>query len=77
MGEIKMKGYKIECITLWKERAEFAIKRRHTVTGEVHIITANHLNKEETAFISRFVEPYADNCILQWHENYLEDVPLF
>lgn len=62
-----MNGYKIECITLWKERAEFAIKRRHAVTGEVYITTANHLNKTETAFISQFLAPYADAWILQWH----------
>lgn len=64
-----MKGYKIECVTLWKENAEFRIKRRHAVTGDVYITTANRLNKEETAFISKFVEPYADAWILQWHEN--------
>lgn len=72
-----MNGYKIECITLWKERAEFVIKRRNIKTGELYITTANHLNKSETAFISRFVEPYADVWILQWHENYLEEIPRF
>lgn len=64
-----MKNYKIECVTLWKEQAEFRIKRRHVVTGDVYITCANRLNKEETAFISQFVAPYSDAWILQWHEN--------
>ena len=63
-----MKNYKIESVTLWKEQVEFRIKRRHVITGDVHITLANRLNKEETAFISRFIAPYSDNWILQWHE---------
>lgn len=66
-----MKNYKIESVTLKKAEAEFRIKRRHIVTGEVYITLANRLNKEETAFISQFMEPYADKYILQWHENHI------
>ena len=68
-----MKNYKIECITLWKESAEFRIKRRNIITGDVHTTYANKLNKEETKFISQFLQPYCDNWILQWHENDIEN----
>ena len=68
-----MKNYRIESVTLCKESAEFRIKRRHTVNGNIHITTANRLNQEETAFISKFVKPYADAWVLQWHESDIEN----
>lgn len=68
-----MKNYKIVSVTLRKDESEFRIKRRHIATGEIYITLANRLNKEETAFISQFMEPYADKYILQWHENHISD----
>lgn len=69
----KTKNYEIESVTLWKEQAEFRIKRRHVTTGDVHITIANRLNKEETTFISRFVAPYSDHWILQWNKYDMEN----
>lgn len=68
-----MKNHKIESVTLWKENAEFRVKRRNVISGDVHITTSNRLNKEEVAFISQFLQPYCDCWILQWHENDLKN----